>query len=456
MEENEHIYKHIKDSLENYVLQPKVTSFDEILRRVEEKRKRRFLFFLFPGLILIVAGLFFLFGSETPSREISVMENQSAFSKYPEEKAADKLVVDGGEKERKPVNKQASGNASSALPGREPAVVKQDALPAPKKRVTINQSMESVDTGNQDALNAAAAPSELSGAFPESDSHMQADILSIKPVLLPAYGRVSDLVMDSLKISELPEEKRESSEKDKLFRYFAGIDFQPQATAFHFLENSQRNSNFDNNAGEPYSAVYLRHRKKENAVNFNYSYGLKLGLVWRDRYEVIIGAGFQRFKGVETYVPVPVAYVNSVVNNNLPNFYPSGLMSGQDNSEFVNMFRYRYYSLELGRYLNKSYFTRVKIAAGIQVNHITKSTNVYHVSHGHSHYESMNYYSVYNRFNYAVNLKIGFVQDLSRRLQIQFCPTVFYSINSMFARDYILKQKNLGAGLQALLLFKIG
>ena len=56
MEENEHINKHLKNSLDEFLVQPKMNSFDEILIKLEKQKRKRFLIFFLPGAALLVLG----------------------------------------------------------------------------------------------------------------------------------------------------------------------------------------------------------------------------------------------------------------------------------------------------------------------------------------------------------------------------------------------------------------
>jgi hypothetical protein len=94
----------------------------------------------------------------------------------------------------------------------------------------------------------------------------------------------------------------------------------------------------------------------------------------------------------------------------------------------------------------------MKAGAGIRMNYLLNGYAIYADADGVYTYVGGRGYIT--SWLTSVNFKLGYVEDLGKRLQLQICPNLFCTPNSMFKKYSILGQRSVGAGLEFLLLYK--
>jgi hypothetical protein len=101
---------------------------------------------------------------------------------------------------------------------------------------------------------------------------------------------------------------------------------------------------------------------------------------------------------------------------------------------------------------------KLKAGLGVHLQQLTfrKKSRMIISDAPDSYYYSSGNNSSINSFLYSFEIKGGIIEELTKKMQIQFCPNFFYSPTSVFKKDYVIKQKNYGLGLEVLFLFKIG
>ncbi len=492
MEENEHINKHLKNSLDGYNVSPRISSFDDILLKMKKKKRRRFLIFFFPGLIFWIGGTLVLTHYTGLTENIkqqthaSVSENKNTNNantehnsfrgknnSAPDPFAAPASPLPSGKVVTQKVNPAIlPGDTTNKLhlPRQDFAFV-QTHSSLPEKPLTQKREQHLLPgsvtdtfpaTENSQGKNTGLAKNEwqkeVSGStdlvvLKVSDT-LNADFLEPHSIPLQYDQSQPEILIIPLTEQKTALALKDTIKKQKPCRWFAGIDFIPQAGAYQFSENKKSDATFDNTGGG-FSESYLAYKKEQNPIMFNYSFGLKMGMMVKENWEILLGFGFQKYKQKENTSRLPVYSSPATASPGIvPNQgFASNTLDSKDSP--TNLYRYLQYSLEAAHYFDMNSFTRIKVGVGFQVNRVVVSKSF--VVTGPGMY-SENYSLTgkpLNTLNYLMNVKIGFVQDLSSKIQFQLCPTLYYSLNSMFVSDYIIKQKNYGCGLQCLLLFKI-
>lgn len=455
MESHEHMDKHLKQSLDDFSVQPKISSFDEILRKLEQKKKRRVFWFLLPGLLFLAVLVVLL----RPGNEESISE-----------KTGNSNISTGA----LPVRVPSYAGRSRTVPGTSLLrnkntrnIEKQEMETAsnPYKNESPSHTGKTLDNdhtkGNTAPVTSSivSADSVLSGITVmvnkvDSLPAFFTDYLQPIQMLLPITDTSGVLL--ALQPAGPDPDSPEKGPAKKHVKFILGLHADPQFTSLHLMENRHRSQEYNEFSGKMLSDFYLENRKDQNSFKFNYAWGAKGGLIIRERWEIMAGFGFQRFKyeekipelsssGLVTYSGNSPTGISTAGNNKTDSRYASG----------INAFKYFDCSLEAARYFNLNRFVKMKCGAGIHANILRYANTL--VVDGVDQY---GYYygrsKPFARSAYVVHVKTGFINDLGKKAQIQFCPLFFYSLSSMFDKTYIIKQRPFGLSLECLLLFRIG
>jgi len=258
MEDNENINDHIRKSLEGYRLEPKISSFDEIRKKMEKKKRRKFLFFIFPGFAaLLVLGGLLIYNAYTPVSPSAEFVSQRL--KNHSSKQKDLIHVKKVEDPGTPQTKILPDKKST-----EPDKPEQEIkTPKPAMALLPNDSKPAI-SGNSDSQEHTADVSPVENYIPE-----EADRLDLKFLFLPEIETAPELISDEQNISDLV--VKDSVKKEKPLQFFIGGAFSPQANRYQFLENK-------NGVGSegPFAGNYLNTKKDKNAIRFSYGFGLKI------------------------------------------------------------------------------------------------------------------------------------------------------------------------------------
>jgi hypothetical protein len=110
-------------------------------------------------------------------------------------------------------------------------------------------------------------------------------------------------------------------------------------------------------------------------------------------------------------------------------------------------------SAEISRYGNLGKFLRIKTGIGLQAAFLNYQvdgplafTNSAATSDGND---------LFSPNLYFANVKLGFIEDIGRKVQLQACPTLFCAINSAYGSDYFVSQRPYGLGLECLLVYRL-
>ncbi len=456
MEEFEHMDQHLKRSLDGLSFQPKITSFDAVLKKLEKRKRRRFFFWwLIPG-ILVTGGVLAYLGLTTSDEPLHTDFVPKAAALQHAETKVHSRTTNASETTLK-----TDGNKFTAQ--------KQNITASPQATVVKNSRKNAVQLTNQNGQTKHSSPINLSSSVSSStadflpelenagtkDNGTSSEYLQSVSLLLPLEekelepGQISENGAAPGNQDSLAREKR-----NKRIQIVWGLHLDPQAGSNLFSSNA----NLDYN--KALADNYSEQRWKNNSLKFNYHLGIKVGMILRNKWELLAGFGFQKFTNSEKVTalnPIP-----TFVNN-----YNQGLAAANNSGKkenivpaiygktYTNSFNYLSYKLEASKYVSWRKFTKMKVGFGLQLNQLLWANTIV--------VDQNNYYSYYShtrggplkKWTSVLDLKLGFIHDLNSRTQFQFCPAIFCAPNSMFAKNYVVKQRPFGLSLECMLLFKL-
>lgn len=452
MEDLENIDKHLKQSLEDYSVQPRITSFDAVLKKLEKRKKRRFLIWIiFPGIAvlgtLLSLGSFGLFNpnnyteriTNTSEATATPLKTNTSYPKkgiLPDKTKAPSVSITTRSRAPKKESMHFSPLNKAKKQKRETTFVH---LP-----VATKNTVDSV-TSLSNGLPMAPSPLEVTDVRPE----LVPDRLEPVQSNLIAEVRTPDLILirpdiafekDSI-ISEKPKKK---------MKFLVGLDYTPQLSSYQHTKNKRYNSD----GAQEFPELYLKNKKNQTTFDYNHSFGIKAGLVIKDKWELLFGFGYQRY--IYKEVPYQLGGNGNLQSLGFGNVAPQTIYNADTYTEFnKNKFSYFYYSIDASKYFRMTRFMKVKACAGIQVNNLHRVNTIF-VAGSNEYYYGNKEYAPASKWMYNVNATMGFIQDLGKRAQFHLCPGFFYSPGSMFNNVYVIKQKAYGFNLECLLLFKLG
>jgi hypothetical protein len=447
MENEEYINRHLKSSLEEFSVQPRISSFDEVLQKMKKEKKRRFfIWFLLPGLVLTGAMALLMVprtlshGTASISINEPVVKERTAKEKLFNKTKPAKHELISSNKNLKTTSPADLNNSYTNLStGRDKAKHLKNDLPIKEENNQQNNS-EIVPVITQ-----AQIPDLLAE---NNDTIKVTDLLPEHLDMIAMSLPFSELQEPALTLTQPEQISNKNSDdkknQDQRIKFMIGLAFDPQLTSFHLTKNK----NFDPTYGS-FPEAYLKSRKEQTTFKYNYAFGLKAGVSIRNKYEILIGFGFQRFKYSEKIGPEAVLLSNNSQNTgystqNIPGIY-------------LNIFRYNYYEIEGGQYFKLWRFTTFKAGFGLQALNLRIKSSIYSITpqgYGGYNNDALNTENT-NKWLYMLNFKLGFAQDITKRIQFRVCPSVFYSASSMFGKKYIIGQRPFGATLECLLLFRL-
>jgi hypothetical protein len=471
MEDNEDINKHLKNSLNEFSVQPRMTSFDEVIKKLERKRKKRFLLLFFSGTLLLTLGAGLLYSvdknastiAHNTTNEKTISETSNSTSPKSNSKIEESLAIKNPENSSKPTfekitsEKKITETKKSEQKNQRAAKQKTKSIQIPKSVTPkLPHSSSPADAADHDTK-----PSTSEGIVLETHNKHEtifADKLFPKKLVLPISPLNKNILLDSLLIVELDLPKEDSAKKTRKVEFLFGLSYNPQFGTHHFLQNNE--SAFD----QEFSKAYLKNKKDQSAFKFNYSIGIKAGMLIKNKWELLAGFNYQRYRQEEKMKQLAASgsgpTVTSVGNmlNSSSNFENVDGEPAALGKIYVSTYRYLDYSLELNRLFDFRRTMKLKAGLGVHLQQLTfrKKSRMIISDAPDSYYYSSGNNSSINSFLYSFEIKGGIIEELTKKMQIQFCPNFFYSPTSVFKKDYVIKQKNYGLGLEVLFLFKIG
>lgn len=452
MEDLENIDKHLKQSLEEYSVQPRITSFDAVLKKLEKRKKRRFLiWFLFPGIavlggVLLLAS-FNLFNKNNYSQQTGITSKSKLVplktkASYPKSTLPDKTNTSSVSQPIRPRAPKKETTPISSInktkkQKREPTVL----LPMNTKNETdsVMRSASEVSQNPAPLLIADTLPELLPERLEPMQLSLIADVSDLDPILSePEF--VLDVANDSV-ISIKPKRK---------MKFLLGLDYTPQGSSYHYAKNK----GYDDDGALAFPELYRKNKKSQASFDYNHSFGIKAGLLIKEKWELLFGFGYQRYAYKERpYQLGGTGNTQSLGSGNAGTSTLSNANTVTDSHE--NKFNYFYYSCDASTYFKTKRFMKVKAGAGLQINQL-HTVNTIFVAEPNKYSVANKEYAPASKWMCHVNVTMGFIQDLGDRAQFHLCPGFFYSPNSMFNNAYVIKQKAYGFNLECLLLFKLG
>jgi len=480
MEENEHINKHLKHSLDNYLVQPRISSFDEILKKMQKKKRRRFVIFFLSGLLLLTgATSFYLLSYQPPSQDIADLQKQEEL-KTAAEKPANLNKRPKNETQsqtEKPENENSLPPTSplSGLNENKPLTLASNNPRTNKIRAVENKTNNFPVTTNP-SIESSIEP--LQGYTPSKNGKeetvpensdivsepLQSEHLTSFSLLLPINEKETDVLNESVR--EIPDlTQNDSSKKEKNISFLFGVYITPQEGSYQYAKNAKGdlyNSDF--------SGLYLKNKKEQNEFRFFYGLGIKTGIVISNKWEILAGIGYQRFSQEEVIkrlTPVPGSTTTPTTSSSVLPIVNSGanfdaaaasnfLKATSSEGVYKSIYQYWDYSLEINRLFSFTKTIRLKAGAGFHARQFRRSSYLPIIStRSPDIYDYTSPNASVRKWMGTISVKAGLIKDLGKSIQMHFSPVLFYSPNSMFVRNYVIKQRSYSAGLECSLLFKL-
>ncbi len=432
MENREAIDQYLRSSLLSFEMQPRITSFDQVMQKLEKKRRRRF-FIIFLSGIAILSGIAALTTINYVDRNVSSPVIAEAAR---------------GNDKSQPISPALNSREIPASPGRQ-------------KTNSIKKSAGNKASTSMRLFPHASAKGSLSLIPQNAESPLTADQITVNADTAQNmhYERLHPismfLVSDTMPATVNDQFTTPATETGKAINakkhFFIGIHFSPQASYLHLMENDNRNSSYDTDGGV-YAKEYLQTRKDQNKIHLTYSCGLKFGMQIKNRWELMAGIGVQKWRYEEVRESFPVPTVTAIIPSSSSYNYALAPTAVQSNT-FMNVFKYFSLSLETARIWQLRAIT-VKAGGGLVLQYNYSNSSI---SAGKPAAYSYDYKGVSEIRKMLVTpfLKAGIIEDIGPRLSFQLSPFIYYNPASTFSKDYIIKQRFMGAGLEMLLLLRL-
>lgn len=469
MENNFNIDEHIRQSLQDFEVSPGSRSFDAILQKMNQKKKRRGFFILFWTGLVAIAGvaaslLWLAFGNQktelTQPRETATVTKISSDTEAHTNKQISSAIQDStgiaGQLENTSIknsnqvaSKQASTNAHAIFPKETKSAKHTTSFSSPVNHSVslYNAPKPLITLPKQQNSNPLNSVTEQSNTLPLANMKSLPEtflMASINPSI--TYDSIQTGISEQIH-SALFQDSLFKPKKAKQIWFNLGIMVSPQLNSFAYSKNPQRDPSYNTN--DDFSSFYLKTKRKQSNPDFAIPFGIKLGVTFYNKYEVFAGFGFQTFKEKEKFYSNSSSTITpSPLSNNL---YAFNMDAG---SSYTNVFRYYSYSIEANRICKTTGSFKFKIGIGLNVNQtlksnygFVKSPNIYYSDHlAHTQLSS---------FLLTAKLKAGIIINGDKRFQIHLSPEVFYSPTSVFKNDYVIRQKPYGFNLECLFLFRL-
>lgn len=503
MEKNYNIDDHLRHSLRDFSDQPAKSSFQAMMEKLEQKRKRRkALILLYSGigtlaavvLAICLVNVFATSKQINPTAEIktSVSKNEAkspltinetkelseevekrkeifetkkpvglsnlpvttSVSNSENEKSQNKTTVNTI-KAKKPENNNITASMQNApsVALTETLVLKQSENKPPTKmaiaenRTTQEESATAeTNSGNQTSDNKTETESKIN----DEPVHQ----LSSVAYALPGSSLDTGLMptpLNPLALDYAPGLMR----NNKRFRFLLAINLNPQYSRYLLSENKRSGAVYKSGSGKSISESYLESKREMNTPKFTYAYGLKAGINIQDQWEVWLGLGFQKVRFNETLYQMAFTNTTTISGGVAPPFQST---SADPVGTVKISYRYSYYSLEIKRIAHISPFLKLNYGAGVwfeRMSSVHVSSRSSSGTSGYFYDTSQEGLSSMASSGCRLDVKGGVIYDFGDRWQFRLNPGIFYSPTSVFNRSYVIKQKMYGLELEALLVFKL-
>lgn len=490
MEDQDNINEHVKAKLEDYRLNPRITSFEEIQKKMKQKKRRGFLFFLIPGvfLFLSVAGyLFFtnkqtspmasvsesagylpttgnlnLNASEQTERTKDEKETKETFPKKINNKTPEPSERKSNLETKLPAEKlkteiKSDGNSNQKKSSQK--IVSQHVLSVgitsvPKKKKTEKVGSKTISSHTEpETARYKAAGKEIKDPDQTEPLQNAPERLELLDLPLKYERTLRSMRIDSVRQIPMAKSLNDSIKKEKNVHFFIGAAINPQMGAYLVKKKN------GDEKEQPVFDAYYKAVKSENTLLFNYAYGLKGGVLIQNKWEVLAGFGLQKYAQKSRAVVIPIQqYTSPNLSPSNPQVQNTNNTADPDNT-YKTTYKYYDFSAEVARLCTINRFLKVKFGLGWHAQKLRVRSRFFspEINTNTAQYDSFNLYhqSQLNPWLGDVSLKAGLIEELTKNIQFQFCPNVFYSPKSMFGKGAYVNQKNYGFGLECLLLFRL-
>jgi hypothetical protein len=226
----------------------------------------------------------------------------------------------------------------------------------------------------------------------------------------------------------------------KNFNWFIGISFNLQLSNYEISRNSNKFNTYDGYT----HTNYVSNLKGQSKV-YSYNAGVKGGFTYNKKWMVEAGITYQSFRYLDNKQEAGCySMAGPIVNG--PWVNNAAIASSS--------YRYMNFSLQASRMFDLG---KVGVKTGLSFSAarlLSANTVVADGQHmfslkKHHHGQPL------SKWIYAPGLHIGVVKNFSDRVQMQASPNLYYNLNSMFNRNYIVSQKPYGVGLDLSLMIRI-
>jgi hypothetical protein len=267
--------------------------------------------------------------------------------------------------------------------------------------------------------------------------YIRAELMEMQKVSFNQPKRDQLLAMNSPSMGAVQKIHTANTPAGKNFEWFVGIGFNPQ------LSNYEIKNTGKFNAYDGYTHTnYISNLKNQSKV-YSYNASVKGGFIYNKKWMLEGSIGYQSFRymdskkdGSSTASPV----IHGPWMNN------SALAS--------NSYNYMNFSLQASRLFE---FKHVGLKTGISfsASRLMSANSV--IADGQHMFSMKKHHhgQPLNKWIYAPGVHIGVVKNLSDRVQMQASPNLYYNLNSMFNKNYIVSQKPYGVGFDLSLMIRI-
>lgn len=459
MKQNKQIDEHVSQLLKAHEATPALSSFDAVLARLQRKRRKRFFWIFFTGLGLcgsIYMAYYQVTQDKNAFAEKTVALQQAAAVK--EELATlpkagtKKQPVKNPEAVQKnlPALSQPAGNDSPAndqkrslketilktgkektkaqepVPGNDHAL--QSLPSAPAAANTTFEKQPAVITVKEQPVNSTPVKNDPVNNDQNLQSTLADETIHLNPVTpVFLFDSKETEAFNPLPLQPLANDSLNRKNK-RPYKLYLGISFNPQIANYFAHKNPGLSSSA--------TKLYLQSKKDQAKFRFTYGFGLRFGLVYKDKWEFLAGFGYQQYNYYEKSPPFSTIGINTGNGYNYNTHDPSI----PDKDGFKTTLNYSSYSLDAARIIRLRSLIKINAGAGLQFNRLFES----------------NYNTNNARRNVLTpHIKAGLIYDIAKNIQLQLCPDLYCSASSILNKNSVIRQNSYGIGLEGLLLFKI-
>jgi hypothetical protein len=450
--------------LKDFTGSPGPDTFGQIQRRLEKRRRKRFAYLLLLSIGLISTPLlFFLIPDNSAPTELSLKTPEPSTSVKPE-----------NTRQESPAPLHRPDNPVNIEPGQTEEKSSRGAPETESLTATHNPGTGTVPAAEPATEPVTDTQNKGPGTVPSAgpvESEVivlpfYADTLqNIQAALLPVNNRSSHIIRED-SISRIEPASLPPLERPKQVKFLLGLFFLPQYTSMHLSGNSNPGSKLKS-AGEAYAVNYLAQRKNLSDTRYNYALGIKGGIWLNGRWELMAAAGLQQIRYTEPLIavapPGPTTTQGlagpTVTQSSTGSTFATSqsgnrlaLFGDMAETQYENRMRYLLTSIECSRLFSLRTGRMFKIGAALAVNRLLNTSAMALVAPDVYNDDG----SMHTRWLVAPSIRIGIVEQITSHLQMQACPVLFMSANSMYKSQHIIKQRVYGVGIEFGIYFRTG